>query len=106
VGSETVNSKAIACASRSASRHRTVENFPSAFGLVLRDQRMTRALSQEALAYAAGLDRKYTGRVERGESVPSLITMYKLAAALSIPLSKLIERAEQSAGGLDETARV
>lgn len=56
---------------------------------------MARAISQEALANAAGLDRKYFGRVERGESVPSLITLFKLAAALGVPLSRLLERAER-----------
>jgi transcriptional regulator with XRE-family HTH domain len=57
---------------------------------------MTRALSQEALANAANVDRKFLSQIECGICQPTLMTMCKLAVALGVPLSKLIEWAEQS----------
>lgn len=38
-----------------------------AFGSAVRELRLSRNLSQEALADLAGLDRSYTGGIERGE---------------------------------------
>ena len=56
--------------------------------------RLTRAengLSQEALAVDAELDRSYVGGIERGEHNPTLINLQKIAAALDIKLSKLLQ---------------
>ena len=50
--------------------------------------------SQEHLAERADLNRSYLGEVERGNAVPSLITVSKLAGAFEIRLSSLIARCE------------
>jgi transcriptional regulator with XRE-family HTH domain len=97
VSAETVSFELSHHTRRAASRHRTAEDIPGAFGRVLRDQRIARGLSQEALAYAAGMDRTYMGRLECGYSLPTLFKMCKLAAALDMPLSKLIACAEEAA---------
>ncbi len=64
------------------------------FGLVIRANRESRGLSQEALAELANLNRSYLGEIERGVAVPSIETMEKLALALSEKLSDLISQCE------------
>lgn len=59
------------------------------FGSNLRALRRARALTQEALAARAGLDRSYVGGVERGERNPTLTAISRLADALNTPLSSL-----------------
>jgi transcriptional regulator with XRE-family HTH domain len=61
---------------------------------VLRQLREARGWSQEQLAERANLNRSYLGEVERGQAVPSLVTVNKLAAALEIRASSLIARCE------------
>jgi transcriptional regulator with XRE-family HTH domain len=65
-----------------------------AFGMTLRLRREKRGLSQEELADKAGLHRTYVSQIERGLKSPTLSSMYRLAKALEVSLSKLIEAAE------------
>jgi transcriptional regulator with XRE-family HTH domain len=64
----------------------------TAFGAVLSDLRATRGLSQEALAYEAGLDRTFVGRVEQGVRQPTLSVIFALAKALGVAPETLIAR--------------
>jgi transcriptional regulator with XRE-family HTH domain len=59
-------------------------DFKVLFGKRLRELRMARGLSQEELAFAAGLDRTYVSSCERGKRNISLENIYKLAAALGV----------------------
>ena len=61
------------------------------FGRNLRKLRTEAAISQEQLADRAALDRSYIGGVERGERNISLENICKLAAALSVPPSRLLD---------------
>lgn len=65
-----------------------------AFGLAVREARQAIDLSQEALAEAAGLDRTYVSSLERGHRNPTLATQERLAQALGVPASQLIQTAE------------
>lgn len=54
-------------------------------------------LSQEGLADLAGMHRTYVSEIERGLRNPSYRNLVKLAAALEVPLSELVARAERIA---------
>ena len=64
-----------------------------AFGDAIRRLRSAREMSQEALALAAGIDRGYLGRVERGDSVVALLVMVRIATALDVSLEQLMREA-------------
>lgn len=64
------------------------------FGRVVRSQREARRWSQEALALRADLNRSYLGEIERGDCMPSLATMAKIAGALDERLSSLVAHCE------------
>ena len=66
-----------------------------AFGRVLREQRLARGLSQEALALEAGVDRTFVSQLERGIRQPTLTTLWKLAGVLRIAPSELVRQMEQ-----------
>ena len=65
-----------------------------AFGAALREHRKKRHLSQEALAFEAGLDRTYISLLELGQRSPTLDTMQQIAQALRLKVSTLVIRME------------
>lgn len=62
-----------------------------AFGRRLRDLRVRAGLSQEEFAEAVQLHRTYIGSVERGERNVSLVNLARIAKALKLSLSQLLE---------------
>lgn len=71
------------------------ESVSAVFARVLRRERETQGLSQEALAHRAGVHRTYVGLIERGLRKPTIEVGYALARALGTPLSELIREAER-----------
>jgi transcriptional regulator with XRE-family HTH domain len=67
----------------------------AAFGVVLRELRQERNLSQEALALEADLQRNYISLIERGINQPTITTIFKLAVALGIKPSEIVTRVEE-----------
>lgn len=65
-------------------RRRTRSPEGMKFGETLRRMRRDRKLSQDALAEKAGLAADYLGFIERGENVPTLTVLLKLARALDV----------------------
>ena len=63
-----------------------------AFGLVLRQLRQGRGLSQEALGFESGYHRTYISLLERGRKSPSLQTLFNLSKALKIDPAELIRQ--------------
>lgn len=66
------------------------------FGQSIRRLRLNQRLSQEEFAAVAGLDRSYVGAIERGEQNPSLWTIARLAAALKVTFSEIMEDLDSS----------
>ena len=64
------------------------------FGEVLRRRREATGLSQETLAAMAELHRNYIGLLERGQMVPSLLVVEKIAAALRVSMAKFVAEVE------------
>ncbi len=61
------------------------------FGERVKKVRLERGLSQEDLAEQAELHRNYVSQIECGRRNLSLLNILKLARALKVPASKLIE---------------
>ena len=62
-------------------------------GLNVRTLRAERGFSQEALAFESGLHRTYISGVERGVRNPTVTVVEKIASALQVPASKLLDEA-------------
>ena len=63
-------------------------------GAAIRAARKEKGLSQEALAEIACIDRSYMGGIERGEHNLAIMNLLKIADALGIKASYLLEQAE------------
>lgn len=61
-----------------------------AIGAVVRAERKSLELSQEALADAAHIDRSHMGRIERGERNLTLLNLARVAQALGKRPSDLL----------------
>lgn len=61
------------------------------FGAHIRYLRNQQQLSQEQLAEKAGMHRTYIGMVERGERNPALLNLIRLAEALEVSLTSLMD---------------
>lgn len=57
----------------------------------VRQARKAAGLSQEALAYEAGVDRTYVSQVERGKRNVTITVLARLAGALRLPPEKLLD---------------
>ncbi|MDQ1274039.1 MAG: Helix-turn-helix domain [Planctomycetota bacterium] len=60
------------------------------FGMLVKKFREKNKLTVFQLARASGLSRDTIYKIERGDRSVSLITLYKVAAALDIPASFLV----------------
>jgi transcriptional regulator with XRE-family HTH domain len=77
------------------------EKIDPKIGPRLRHIRLEKGFTVEALAAAAGLDKGFVSRLERGTKRPSVETVLRLSAALDVPVGQLF--GEQTT---DDTVRV
>ena len=66
-----------------------------AFGAVIREKRFELGMSQEDLAYAAQVERSHMGKIERGEHLPNLVLILRLAKALAVKPGLLVDTAAE-----------
>jgi transcriptional regulator with XRE-family HTH domain len=74
-----------------------MNHIVSSFGTAIRHLREAQGWSQELLAERADLNRSYIGELERGQAIPSLLTLKKLSIAFGVSLSYLLSHAERIA---------
>lgn len=73
----------------------TYESEPAlAFGKAVRVFRVEQGIAQEELAGLAGIARSHLGKLERGEHMPTLALILKIAAALRISSAELMTATE------------
>jgi transcriptional regulator with XRE-family HTH domain len=66
-----------------------------AFAANLRRLRHEKGISQDDLAYGAGINRSYMSKLEKGASYPGLEIIAKLATVLDVEPAELIEIASR-----------
>jgi len=64
-------------------------------GLIIRNIRTEKGLSQEDLSYKCDLHRTYIGSIERAEKIPTIVTLEKVADALGVSLSEIFKQYEK-----------
>lgn len=73
----------------------TFEAAPAlAFGAVVRALRTADGVAQEALAHRAGIERSHLGKIERGEHMPTLAMILRIATALERSAGELLLETE------------
>lgn len=65
------------------------------FGTVLRQYRSARNISQEELAFQAGVDRTFVSRLERGIRQPTITTLIGIGQALGVSAADLVRDTEK-----------
>ena len=64
-------------------------------GDVIRELRLQRKMSQEVVSGLAGMARSHLAMIENGRKNLSIDSLWRIAQALDICLSELIEKAEK-----------
>ena len=74
-----------------------------AFGKAVRAFRKDQKVAQEELAALAGIERSHMGKIERGEHMPSLAVILKVATALKISGTVLMAATERNMSSAAES---
>lgn len=73
----------------------TFEAEPAqAFGAAVRALRTEQGVAQETLANLAGIERSHMGKIERGEHMPTLAIIFKIARGLGCSTADLMTATE------------
>ena len=67
-----------------ATRRRRRSRSPSGIAAAVRAQRLAAGLSMRALAARAGMSQPFLSNLENSRAMPSITTLYKIAAALGV----------------------
>lgn len=70
-------------------------------GVTLRQMRTSRGFSQQALGDRAGVSRNFVSQIERGESVPTVATLTRLATGLGTTVAELLGEVAPTSGPTD-----
>lgn len=74
-------------------------DYLMALAKCIRDHRERASLTQEDLAFAAGLSVRHYQSIESGNRNPSILALRSISLALSLPLSRLVSDIEKFARG-------
>jgi len=85
----------------------TDERWPAGpIGARLRETRRARGLTLDDVAGAAGLTKSFVSAVERGETAPSVGSLYRICDALGISMASLFELVERESSAVVRRADV
>ena len=73
-----------------------------AFGTAVRELRTADGIAQETLAHIAGIERSHMGKIERGQHMPTLALIFKIASALGKSHAALMDVTERHCRALPE----
>ena len=76
-------------------RQRPKGELTRALGIVIRECRIAGKMSQETLAFDAGIDRSFLSEIECGLKCPTIETVAALAYAMDSKPSELLKLAEE-----------
>ena len=68
----------------------SMADIKSIFGLVLKQARNEKGISQEHLALESGLDRSYISKLEVGNYQPSISTIFEISEVLEVRPDELV----------------
>jgi transcriptional regulator with XRE-family HTH domain len=71
-----------------------LDNLNSTVGANLKRMRAERRMSLDGLAEITGVSKSMLGQIERGETSPTITTIWKIANGLKVSFSAFLERAE------------
>ncbi|HDR9032940.1 helix-turn-helix transcriptional regulator [Burkholderia multivorans] len=75
----------------------TYEAEPAmAFGLAVRTARLEKGIAQDEFAVVASIERSHLGKIERGEHMPTLAMILRIAGALDQSAADLIAATERN----------
>jgi transcriptional regulator with XRE-family HTH domain len=80
-------------------REMSPSNLRAALAGQIRLFRSKKGLSQEELAFRAGLHRTYISLVERAKKSPTIDCLIRISAALDVKVSDLLAKAEKCTNG-------
>lgn len=60
----------------------------------MREERTNQGIAQETLAHMAGIERSHMGKIERGEHMPTLALILRIAKALGCTATSLMAATE------------
>lgn len=72
-----------------------IEFDRNAVGVVIRQLRLERRLSQEVVSGLAGIARSHLAMIETGSKQPNFETLWRIANALNLKPHDLVERIEK-----------
>ncbi len=71
----------------------------------MREERTDQGIAQETLAHLAGIERSHMGKIERGEHIPTLPLILKIARALKCSSAHLMAAMEAKLAESDPPKR-
>lgn len=70
----------------------------------MREERTNQGIAQETLAHMAGIERSHMGKIERGEHMPTLVLILRIAKGLGCSAAALMAATEAQLSEKQEDA--
>lgn len=86
-------------------RSDAVQSPVLAIGERLKEIRATRNLTLEDVSKLTDVSKPMLGQIERGQSSPTITTLWKIAVGLKVPLSLLLEELEEECSVVDTLSK-